>query len=700
MGILKGKKILAFGDSIIDGHLYKKAGFVEFAAAQEEMTVWKYANNGACILPGSPVDEDGLGGMILEDQIRKAAEMGYEPDYVIFDGGTNDAYEPVLSRLGDAESECMEPDTFAGTFRLTIDAIQKNWPKAKAVYVAVHRLGYRDRGIQEALHAAELTICARMGVTVANLYDECRLDTADETMCKTYSFDVLKDGLPAPGEHPTGTHPNLAAIREFYVPFLVDTLKRAERFRFQGAGWDAWEDGIMLWWELPEGADGSETYEVLADGIAVAETKASHCEVRGLTPDHSYEITLRALRGGEVLSSMRIYGTTKKAKERLDVTKEPYAAKGDGVTMNTVCLQRAIDDCGPGQAVYLPAGTFLTGALRLHSDMELYLDKGAVLLGSAEPSDYLPRVKSRFEGIERETLSGLLNIGELDHDAGCTVRHVVIRGGGTIEGGGRPLAERVIAEERERLKDELSALGERLSEYEKADTIPGRVRPRLIHICNAGEVSIHGLTLKNGACWNVHMIYSEDISTYNCKFYSRNIWNGDGWDPDSSRRCVLFGCEFDTGDDAVAIKSGKNPEGNRIGRPCEQIRIFDSVCTFGHGFAIGSEMSGGIRDVRIWNCDLLHSANGIEIKTTEKRGGYVRDICVNRCRVPRICIHEVGYNDDGEPAGEPPVLEGFRFADIGISGMCLNEETGQMEPCAPMELCGTELVLDRIRIGG
>ena len=173
MGVLTGKKVLTFGDSIVDGHLYKKAGFMEFVAEQEGMSVTKYANNGACVMPGHPIDEEGLGGMILEDQIRKAAEDGLDPDYVVFDGGTNDAYAPVMEKLGDAEEACRALyapyggsgsgasdgsalcdtfyHTFAGAFAGTVDTIQKNWPRAKVVYVAAHRLGYRDRAVQEAL---------------------------------------------------------------------------------------------------------------------------------------------------------------------------------------------------------------------------------------------------------------------------------------------------------------------------------------------------------------------------------------------------------------------------------------------------------------------------------------------------------------------------------------------------------------------
>lgn len=326
----------------------------------------------------------------------------------------------------------------------------------------------------------------------------------------------------------------------------------------------------------------------------------------------------------------------------------------------------------------------------MHSDMELYLEEGAVLRGTEVPDDYLPRIWSRFEGREMETLSGLLNLGELDHKAGATSENVVIRGKGTIEGGGRVLMERVIEEERVRLKEYLEELGDKILECENLDTIPGRIRPRLIHICNARNVVISGITVKNGACWNVHMIYSEDVLTYGCQFYSRDVWNGDGWDPDSSRNCTIFGCTFDTGDDAIAIKSGKNPEGNEINRPCERIRVFDCVVAFGHGFAIGSEMSGGIRDVKIWNCDLRNSANGIEIKATRKRGGYVKEVYAAHCVLPRILFHSVGYNDDGIAGPHPPVLEQCCFEEMDITRLCLNEKENRMDLCEALDLCGFE----------
>ena len=311
---------------------------------------------------------------------------------------------------------------------------------------------------------------------------------------------------------------------------------------------------------------------------------------------------------------------TPKRKRRIDITQAPYLAKGDGKALNTAAIQQAIEDCKEDEMVYVPAGTFLTGALTLHDHMELYLEEGAVLQGSSNPEDYLPRIPSRFEGTERECYQSLLNLGVMDHRAGCTSEDVLIRGKGTISGGGRLLAERMMAAERERLKEYIHSLGDKVLECENANTIPGRARGRPIQICNAKNVRITGLTLQNGPGWNVHMIYSEQIVTDHCIFRSEDIWNGDDWDPDSSSDCTIFACTFYTGDDSVAIKSGKNPEGNEIGRPCSHIRIFDCICAYGHGITMGSEMSGGIEDVVIWDCDLGNSLYGLEIKGTKKRG--------------------------------------------------------------------------------
>lgn len=452
-------------------------------------------------------------------------------------------------------------------------------------------------------------------------------------------------------------------------------------------------DTAVLWWEKPAAAAARQTYEIILDGKTVGTEDKTHTVIHGLIPRTEHTVTVQMPLPEGSLPLGRITFCMPQAKHRIDVTAAPYCASGDGRTMNTAALQKAIDDCGPDSAVYLPAGTYVTGALRLHSDMELYLEKDAVLKGSARPEDYLPRIHSRFEGIEMECYQSLLNLGELDHTAGPNCKNVIIQGEGTICGGGKELALTTIESERERLKDYLAANAALIATCENSDTIPGRVRGRLINLSNCSNVRISGLTLADGASWNVHMIYSDHILTDHCTFKSTGIWNGDGWDPDSSEHCTIFGCLFFTGDDSVAIKSGKNPEGNLINRPTRAIRIFDCRSAFGHGLCMGSEISGGIEDVKIWDCDLENSMVGIEIKGTRKRGGYVRDIQVRDCIVPCLLAHSVGYNDDGVPAPEPPVFERLHYERVTITGRSLDQE---WTDCRAIELRGFDA--DRHRI--
>ncbi len=448
---------------------------------------------------------------------------------------------------------------------------------------------------------------------------------------------------------------------------------------------------LTLWWEKPAKAAAHQLYTILADGRPVAEVSRTHYTMDGLAPETCVAFEVRSDLDGE-LFSLRGEGTTGKRRRRIDVTQPPYSAVGDGKTLNTAALQRAFDDCGPGDCVYLPAGVYMTGALRGHSDMEIYLDEGAVLQGTAEIADYEPRIRSRFEGTEMMCYSSVLNFGTLDHASGPNCQNVLIHGKGTIASGGQTLAWRIIEDERERLKAYLAENAALVATCENDHTIPGRVRPRLINLSNCQNVRISGLTLRDGASWNVHMIYSRDVTTDHCTFESVKTWNGDGWDPDSSEDCTLFASRFFTEDDSVAIKSGKNPEGNEIHRPTRRIRVFDCFSAFGHGIVIGSEMSGGVEDVKIWDCDLRVSMNGFEIKATKKRGGYVRNVSVRDCVLPRVIMHAVGYNDDGVGAKEPPVFEDGFFERLALTGQFSDTQgDGAIRPCAPVEIVGFDV---------
>ena len=208
-----------------------------------------------------------------------------------------------------------------------------------------------------------------------------------------------------------------------------------------------------LYWERdPACSPQGIRYQIGLDGAKRTEVTRTHVTLEGLQPDTEYAVRIEAV-SDRALDAETVQIRTACQKRRIDVTREPYLAKGDGAALNTGAIQRALDDCTASDAVYFPAGVYRTGALRLHSDMEIYLEEGAVLQGTADPADYLPKIPSRFEGIEMECYASLLNMGWLDHTAGANCGNVLIHGKGTIASGGQELALAVIRAERERLRD-------------------------------------------------------------------------------------------------------------------------------------------------------------------------------------------------------------------------------------------------------
>ncbi len=442
---------------------------------------------------------------------------------------------------------------------------------------------------------------------------------------------------------------------------------------------------IILYWDFSENVS---KYYIYVDNELVCETDKTHCTLRNIEKQSVNISVCKDTDGGTPFYSEDI--TLPNKPKFIDVTKAPFSAVGDGVTLNTAALQAAIDACAEGECLYIPAGTFLTGALRLHSNMDICIDEGGTILGSTNPEDYLPKIFSRFEGYEMMCYQSLLNIGSIENRDVIKERNIKIFGGGTVEGGGLALAKNVVAIEKENLKSYMESLGDEINTYENTDTIPARLRPKLINISCTENLVLDNIHIKNGSCWNIHMIYSKNIVTCNCDFYSHGIWNSDGWDPDSSENCTIFNCTFNTGDDCVAIKSGKNPEGNIINKPCKNIKVFDCRCKTAHGFTVGSEMSGGVDGVYIWDCDMTNSIYGIEIKATKKRGGYVKNIVMQNSRVSRVLMHAVGYNDDGVGAPSVPIFKDCLFKNMTITGESL--EYGTYEPilCDAIKLIGFE----------
>ena len=245
--ILSGRTVYAVGDSIVAGHMYPKGSYADFVARQEGATLVKKAVNGATVLPSS--------NHILS---QLAALPAAAPDYVLFDGGTNDAYPENLTRLGSVSDGFAGPfdvNTFAGSFENLIAQLKAKYPSSDLVYTAVHRLGARDVAAQEALRELELAIAQKWGVAVADLYTS-GLDTSVDAMRVAYSFDSLQSsGLPGTAEttgswgsgtslRPSGTHPNFPAIEEFYAPIVSDVLRSVETLKPVRAALAAHADSV------------------------------------------------------------------------------------------------------------------------------------------------------------------------------------------------------------------------------------------------------------------------------------------------------------------------------------------------------------------------------------------------------------------------------------------------------------------------
>lgn len=394
--------------------------------------------------------------------------------------------------------------------------------------------------------------------------------------------------------------------------------------------------------------DKDSTYSYYLNNKLLKEGLATNYSFINLKEDTLYQV--RVEKDNKVIFETEIKTLTK----RKDVLVK--VSDNSGKEIVTKEIQKYLDLANASNRIVFPKGTYLCGALFIHSDSEIYLEEGATIQGSVSAKDYLPKIKSRFEGYEVMSYASLINIGELAHTQKETTHNVKIYGKGSIFGGNRELRWDMLALEKDH------------------PVINDRFRNRLINISNCSNVIIDGLCVGKSASWNIHPIYSSNIYIHHCDFISGGLPNGDGIDPDSCHDLDIFANTFNVGDDCVAIKSGKNPEGNIISIPCYNISIFDCVSLGSHGCALGSEISGGIYNVDIFNCDFRKSIFGIHVKTTLKRGSYVKHLRVKHCKVSTIYIHTVPYNDDGESAKEITEFSDFYFDDIEISGFSVGPD--------------------------
>ena len=283
--------------------------------------------------------------------------------------------------------------------------------------------------------------------------------------------------------------------------------------------------------------------------------------------------------------------------------------------MNTKAIQAAIDKCADsgGGVVVVPKGTFVSGAIFLKQGANLYVEKDGVLKGTTNIDDY-PVINTRWEGVEEPWTSAFVNAEGLTN--------IEISGEGTIDGSGEEWLQN------SPFRGGRGGRGNADGTAPPAPPSPPpaarRGRPRLIGIQNSKHVLVAGLNLHNQAVWCLFFLYSEDVLAENLRITAEhNIPSSDGIDIDSSKHVRVNNVYIDVNDDCISIKSGKDADGLRVNRPAEDIVIENSHFAYGHGgVAMGSETSGGIRNVEVRNC-VSDSGNWapIRFKTQPSRSG-------------------------------------------------------------------------------
>ena len=334
------------------------------------------------------------------------------------------------------------------------------------------------------------------------------------------------------------------------------------------------------------------------------------------------------------------------------VSLADFGGVADGTTLNTEAFKKAIAHLTGrgGGRLTVPRGVWLTGPIELKSKINLHLEDGALVLFSGNRADY-PLVDSYFEGVKSYRCMSPLTANNAED--------IAITGRGVFNGNGqnwRPVKRSKMTAGQwntlckggalnkkgdvwyptEQIRDIDAAKAEYYKKAYAVNTpeawqeLHDYLRPALLSFIGCKRVLLEDATFENSPAWNVHPLMCEDITVRNATI--RNPWysqNGDGLDLESCRNVAVTGCSFDVGDDAMCIKSGRDEEGRKRGMPTENVIISNCRVYHGHGgFVIGSEMSGGARNIMVDNCLFIGTDTGLRFKSTRGRGGVVEDIFI------------------------------------------------------------------------
>jgi len=317
-----------------------------------------------------------------------------------------------------------------------------------------------------------------------------------------------------------------------------------------------------------------------------------------------------------------------------------FGAKGDGIEDCSMSIQLAIEKCNAsgGGRVVIPKGIFLTGKIHLKSNVNLHISEGATLKFSTNPDKYLPVVYTRFEGVECMNYSPFIYAKD--------EQNIAITGKGTLDGQADethwwPWKDSKKTSEKNQKEDvkKLNEMGEKGVPVSERIFGDGHyLRPNFIQPYNCKNILIDGIKIINSPMWEINPVLCENVTVQNVDIYSHGP-NNDGCDPESSKYVLIKNCTFDTGDDCIAIKSGRNNDGRRVNVASENIIIQNCNMKDGHGgVVIGSEISGSCRNVYAENC-IMNSPNldrALRIKTNSVRGGIIENIYMRNIEVGEV----------------------------------------------------------------
>jgi polygalacturonase len=343
-----------------------------------------------------------------------------------------------------------------------------------------------------------------------------------------------------------------------------------------------------------------------------------------------------------------------------------FGAVADGKTDCTKAIAAAIQACSDsgGGRVVVPAGNFLTGAIHLKSNVDLHLAAtDSVLLFSTNPDDYLPAVFTRFEGTELYNYSPLIYALEQ--------KNVAVTGRGLLDGQ---------ADETNWLPWKSTPARSKLVKM-ATDNVPveqrrfgsgDNLRPSFIEFNRCQNILIEGVRIRRSPMWELHPLLCTNVTVRGVDIMSHGA-NNDGCDPESCRDVLIEKCVFDTGDDCIAIKSGRNTDGRRVGVPSANLIIRDCIMRDGHaGTAIGSEISGSCSNVFVENCE-MSSTNlvcALRLKSNAVRGGVLQNIFMRNVNVGivRDSVLQIDFLYDEGTKGEfMPVAKDVVMQNVTVA---------------------------------